>query len=165
MENIREESIALLGDESPATEKNPGKWHAVAATQGYSRGLTGPHTTQSRTTFTLSQWVIFTLVAIDIMVGLYVVRLLRPTDSGMLEVRSQYVGLEELYASGVVNTSHYPPIVNTARFAAQVSRSEPGRVAPEDEHRHLTNFGTLSPPDRHLRVSSEVRMDLTYKIV
>ena len=76
-----------------------------------------------------------------------------------LPIRNPYVGLAELYAPALGNATPgtYAPIVNAPRVAAQVSRTEPARVWPEDEHRWLSALGTMSPPDRHLLVTDDVR--------
>ena len=74
-----------------------------------------------------------------------------------LEFKSPYIGLDELYSLRIVNSSYHAPIVNRARRVAHVFSDEPYRGSPVDEHRNLTSFGVLSPPDQHLRVNSEVR--------
>ena len=116
--------------------------------------------------FNVSRWVLITccaLAMLDIVVYMYVARLLlsisNQSYAGEIQVRNQYVGLNELYTSQPpsVNTSQYGPIRNMPRLSVQVSSTQPNKVTPDDQHRHLTNIGSLSPPDRHLKVSHNVR--------
>lgn len=78
------------------------------------------------------------------------------TDSAELPVRYPYIGLDEMYSSTDVTPSKFDPLVNVPVLATQISRAEPDRVFPVDTHQWLSDFGTLSPPDRNLRVSGSV---------
>ena len=92
-------------------------------------------------------------------VYLYVILLLSNVSnaaSGVLEFRNSYVGLDELYETGTVSSSDHAPILNMPRIAAQISRDDPHKVFPEGEHEWFSEYGTLSPPDRHLQVSNDV---------
>ncbi|KAI0370740.1 hypothetical protein BV20DRAFT_943374 [Pilatotrama ljubarskyi] len=71
-----------------------------------------------------------------------------------LEYASPYYGLAELYSSGTINASRIEPILNTPRVVTQVFFDRPDEVAPIGEHDVFQKaFGTLSPHEKHLRVS------------
>ncbi|KAI0077305.1 hypothetical protein K474DRAFT_1596395, partial [Panus rudis PR-1116 ss-1] len=100
--------------------------------------------------------VILSFLVLDIAVFAYTARVLTSgADSvlGELEVRNTYVGLEELYAEGVVKSSRYEPLINRPRVIAQVTSVEPNKIYPVDQLRKLSDVGRLSPPDFHLQVS------------
>lgn len=117
-----------------------------------------------KSTSTLLWWtaaLLSVFIVADLVAYLYIFRSvlgMAETAVSELEFRNPYVGLAELYSEGGLNASRYDPIVNIPRVAAQVSSAEPDKVFPEAEHRYLSNFGTMSPNDRHLQVSSSVRI-------
>ncbi|KAF9055667.1 hypothetical protein BJ165DRAFT_1521662 [Panaeolus papilionaceus] len=86
-------------------------------------------------------------------------------DPDTMELRNPYIGLDELYSSQAVKASKHDPIINEPRIAAQVSPAEPKKVFPFDEHRWLTNFGLVSPPDRRTKVTSEVHTIVQYNVL
>lgn len=86
--------------------------------------------------------------------SLYAIR--QPQD-GELEFRSPYTYLEDLYSTGLINASKYPPIVSLPRISVQVSAVDKTRVFPQDNHRWLSQYGTVSPPDRHVLLTNAVR--------
>ena len=97
-------------------------------------------------------------VLFDAVIYSYVAHtLLRDEVVPALEMKNPYIGLDEMYGYGIVNSSHHDPIVNKARRVAHVFSDDPHRSSPVDEHRSLTSYGMLSPPEQHLRVTSEVR--------
>ena len=96
-------------------------------------------------------------VLFDAIVYAYVGRaLFRDEAIPKLELKNPYVGLDEMYGWGIVNSSYHAPVNNKARRVAHVFSNEPNRGSPVDEHRSLTSYGMLSPPEQHLRVSPEV---------
>ncbi|PSR97584.1 hypothetical protein PHLCEN_2v4291 [Hermanssonia centrifuga] len=98
-------------------------------------------------------------VLLDVAVYGYIVQLLRASniDTGSLELRNSYIGLDELYhETTLVNSSRHEPIINLARRVGQVSSTDPHKPSPVDAHRMLTPFGLMAPPDRNLLVSSDV---------
>jgi hypothetical protein len=166
--DLHEESAALLGERSAENEDEKSLYfiHLYSVQRlWFTSPTTAPRST-NQLTFNVSRWLLITccaLATLDIVVYMYVARLLLsiPGQSyaGEIQVRNQYVGLDELYTSQppLVNASRYGPIMNMPRLSVQVSSTQPNKVTLEDQHRHLTNIGTLSPPDRHLQVSRNVR--------
>lgn len=119
---------------------------------------------------TLSQWTTVALllfVVVDLLAYLYVFSSIFhniSAPSPELEFRTPYRGLDDLYGSGEANSSKHDPIENVPRVAAIVNSEHPDKVYPQDEHRRLTAYGTVTPLDRHLRVSSTVRRHLTFSV-
>lgn len=83
------------------------------------------------------------------------------SDLDNLDFRDPYVGLDKLYGSHRVNSSHYNSVINEPRFSAQVSPEQANEVFPIDSHRWLSDFGLLSPPDRRFQVSSKKQVRQT----
>lgn len=104
-----------------------------------------------------------TFFFLDFVAYLYIARMLlsHGPSEDELEFRNPYIGLNELYSAKEVRPSKYDRIVNIPRLAAHVSQVEPELVMPFDVHRWLTDFGSVSPPDRQLQVSSAVCIFLT----
>lgn len=103
---------------------------------------------------------------VDIFVFISVARLLLEArysaeEPESMEFRNPYIGLDELYSYHKTKPSRYNTLINKPRLSAQISSAEPSRVFPIDAHRWLSDFGVLSPPDRHLQVTSNVR-DLSH---
>ena len=99
---------------------------------------------------------------VDIFVFISAARLLLEArysaeDPENMEFRNPYIGLDELYTYHKIKPSRYNTLINEPRFSAQISQAERSRVFPIDTHRWLSDFGVLSPPDRHLQVTSDVR--------
>ena len=117
---------------------------------------------------TLSQWTTATLllfVVVDLLAYLYVFSSIFHDISAPepeLEFRSPYRGLDDLYGSGEANSSKHDPIENVPRVAAIVNSEHPHQVYPQDEHRWLSPHGTVTPLDRHFKVSSTVRNPFSF---
>ncbi|KAH8078057.1 hypothetical protein BXZ70DRAFT_689650 [Cristinia sonorae] len=111
--------------------------------------------------------IILFLVLVDLSAFLYIARLFLSTaDNGKpLPVANTYVGLDDLYASGRVNASVYPPIKNRARVDAQISASEPNKVFPVDRLRKLSELGRISPPDLRLRVENDIHTIVQFRVI
>jgi len=125
----------------------------------------------NRSSHKLISWattVIVVCAIVDVLVLSYIYRLLAtfPTvndSASQLEIRSPYVGLSELYRSGLVKSASYEPITNVPRLAAQISRAEPDKVFPDDVHRTMSDHGMISPGDRHLQLSREISTVLQFR--
>ena len=93
----------------------------------------------------------------DIAIYTYIAHILL-TDASPepLEIRNQYIGLDELYEYGIVNASRHDPIINKPRRVGHVFSNDPHKASPVDEHRGLTAYGLMAPPDQHLHVTTEV---------
>lgn len=111
--------------------------------------------------------VMFTLVLIvDIVIYALVLKqhnnmYLRPSV-GDIEFRSQYIALDFLYTQNDTRLSHYGPINNDPMLVVQMNSSEPHSAANADLHEWMSPIGTLSPKDRHFKVSSTVSL-VAYK--
>ncbi|EPS93648.1 hypothetical protein FOMPIDRAFT_1026461 [Fomitopsis schrenkii] len=120
---------------------------------------------------TLSQWTTVALllfVVVDLLAYLYVFSSIFhniSAPSPELEFRTPYRGLDDLYGSGEANSSKHDPIENVPRVAAIVNSEHPDKVYPQDEHRRLTAYGTVTPLDRHLRVSSTYHTILQFRVM
>jgi len=119
----------------------------------------------------LSQWVSAALalfVLADLCAYLFVFRSIvndiRASEI-QLEFRSPYRGLDDLYSSGETNSSKHDPIENVPRVAALVNSEDPVKVYPLDEHRWLSAYGTVTPLDRHLRVSATMHTILQFRVM
>ncbi|KZT04283.1 uncharacterized protein LAESUDRAFT_682844 [Laetiporus sulphureus 93-53] len=156
MHDRSEEVIALLDAGSREEDDTPEKAsHARSQSQTIISSLL--HGTTG---------ILVLFIVLDLIAFLYVFRsvlALSGPSTDEFEFRNPYIGLDELYASGRVNASRYDPIVNVPRVAAQVSSTEPNKVGVEDEHRYLSNFGTMTPLDRHLQVSSTIHTILQFR--
>jgi hypothetical protein len=75
-----------------------------------------------------------------------------------LPIQYPYIGLDEMYSLTDVKPSKFDPLVNVPILATQISRAEPDKVFPVDTHQWLSDYGTLSPPDRNLHVTSAVSL-------
>ncbi|EIW52652.1 uncharacterized protein TRAVEDRAFT_174711 [Trametes versicolor FP-101664 SS1] len=83
-----------------------------------------------------------------------------------LEFASPYYGLAELYESGSISASRIDPILNTPRVVAQVFSDRPNELAPVGEHDVFVKvFGTLSPHEKHLRVSETTHTIAQFRTV
>ena len=101
-------------------------------------------------------------LVVDIIVFISMARLLLEArysaeEPEYMEFRNPYIGLDELYSYHTIKPSRYDILINEPRLSAQISSAEPSQVYPIDAHRWLSDFGVLSPPDRHLQVTSDVR--------
>ena len=114
----------------------------------------------------LLQWgilVLAGLVVIDLVAIIFVCRMFDTVfeDRGNLaglKFADPYIGLKELYESGQVVSSNIDPIINRPRLSAQVYVNEPDKPAPRGERDHwIDGWGTLSPHERRLHVTPEVR--------
>lgn len=77
-----------------------------------------------------------------------------------VDFRSQYVGLDFLYTQTSTQPSRYEPITNDPILAVQINSSEPHAAARFDLHEWLSHVGTLSPKDRHFKISRNVSRSL-----
>lgn len=76
-----------------------------------------------------------------------------------LEFANPYHGLDTLYSSGKIKPSKIDPIQNIPRVVAQVFPDRPRELAPVGQHDLFNKvFGTLSPHEKHLHVSPDVRV-------
>lgn len=120
-----------------------------------------PSETRSSTLY----WALALLVLVgstDLIALLYMSRIMNnvyaDVSANDLEFASPYIGLDELYRSGSVNSSKIDPIINTPRVVAQVFSNRPTELAPVGEHDLFQKaFGTLSPHEKHLLVDQNVR--------
>ena len=101
-------------------------------------------------------------VFLDVAVFTHIARILLSDDEpAPLEIRNPYIGLDELYEYHIVNSSIHQPIMDKPRRIAHVFRDDPQRPSPIDEHRGMTPFGMMTPPNQHLSVSSNVSSTTT----
>jgi len=80
-----------------------------------------------------------------------------------LRMPNQFNGLEGTMKEGAPWLSN-ASIVAFPTFLQQVDQSRPSYVYPDDARRHLSLFGTLSPEDRQLYVSSIISTIAQFKI-
>lgn len=109
----------------------------------------------------MSLWVValFTIfIVLDIITYLKIGHTLLQADTkpSELPIRYPYIGLDEMYSSTDIKASIHDPLTNVPILATQVSRTEPNKVFPVDTHQSLSDFGTLSAPDRNLHVTNTV---------
>ncbi|TCD71632.1 hypothetical protein EIP91_007379 [Steccherinum ochraceum] len=109
--------------------------------------------------------LILAVVLVDIGAFMYIARLLVYQEERPLPIRNTYVGLDDLYAVGKVNTSTYAPIENRPRVDAQVSISEPKKVFPVDRLRWLSTMGRMSPPDLRLHVTDDMHTIVQFRVI
>ncbi|KIP04046.1 hypothetical protein PHLGIDRAFT_15474 [Phlebiopsis gigantea 11061_1 CR5-6] len=153
MSTEHEESISLLERSDSPTESEKGLPLAKRAHAGdRSRWLT-----VALSAFVLVDLVVYCYLAFTLFAP--------PGAVDDLELRSQYVGLEEMYAYGVVNSSRLAPVLNKPRVVGQVYPADPHRKAPQDEHLTLTPYGRMAIPDRHLQVSSKAQTIYQFRVV
>ncbi|KAF8902249.1 hypothetical protein CPB84DRAFT_1824378 [Gymnopilus junonius] len=86
-------------------------------------------------------------------------------DPEDMEFRNPYIGLDDLYHYHDIKPSHFSKVINEPRLSAQISPAEPNRVFPIDAHRWLSDFGVLSPPDRHFQVSNQIHTMVQFHIL
>ncbi|KZT63694.1 hypothetical protein DAEQUDRAFT_733523 [Daedalea quercina L-15889] len=155
MTDHTEESIALL-DEG---ERTPSE--AVRKVQR----RTSVHPKPSLTPCITVALLLF--VVVDLLAYLYIFRSILGDMSAEpeLEFRKPYRGLDDLYDSGETNSSKHAPIENVPRVATIVNSEEPDKVYPLDEHRWLSAYGTVTPLDRHLRVSNTIHTILQFRVM
>ncbi len=110
-------------------------------------------------------WVLALLVivaATDGIALLYMSRIMDTVYADLstdeLDFANPYHGLDTLYSSGKINSSKIDPVQNVPRVVAQVFPDRPKELAPVGEHDLFNKvFGTLSPHEKHLHVSPNVR--------
>jgi hypothetical protein len=111
--------------------------------------------------------IIFFLV--DLIAFTFIARMLLAArsleDQDKMEFRNPYIGLDALYGYNKITPSRYNKVINEPRLSAQISAAEPTRVFPIDPHRWLSDFGLLSPPDRHLQVSSHIHTVVQFSVL
>ncbi|KAF8489952.1 hypothetical protein BU17DRAFT_53329, partial [Hysterangium stoloniferum] len=78
--------------------------------------------------------------------------------------RNPYINLDKLYRKKN-STARYPPIENTPRLSVQVSRTCKDQVYISVHHPFNINGGTLSPPDRHLKISSDIHTIVQFRAI
>ncbi|KAH9932590.1 uncharacterized protein B0H18DRAFT_986385 [Fomitopsis serialis] len=104
---------------------------------------------------TLSQWISAALtlfVLVDLLAYLFVFR------SVVNDIRASETELE-------FRAPTHDPIENVPRVAALVNSEEPVKVYPLDEHRWLSAYGTVTPLNRHLRVSATMHTILQFRVM
>lgn len=87
---------------------------------------------------------------------------LQPTE---LPIQNPYIGLDELYSLTDVKPSKFDPLINVPILATQISRAEPDKAFPVDTHQWLSDYGTLSPPDRNLHVTDTLHTIVQFHIL
>lgn len=79
-------------------------------------------------------------------------------DDTNLPLANPYIGLEDLYRQGRVQSPSLQPLLNQAHIAVQVFRNEPHRSASRGVRQvWQEGLGGISTIDRHLLVNDEVR--------
>jgi len=148
MQDLHEESVSLL----PVG-------NGSASERGDDKGIDDDriHRTKPKRSFMLQ--TVLVVFAANVALYLYIAH----TLNGLLDepvkelpIQNTYLGLEDLYRTGRNTTSRYPPILNTPRLTAQVSKAEARKVFPQDQHSRLMPFGTVSSFDRHIQVSEDI---------
>ncbi|KAF8195074.1 hypothetical protein BJ912DRAFT_900968 [Pholiota molesta] len=140
------ESLELLGDEEFDDRRE--------RSSSFKRSALFPNPS------TVLSMVLVLFFLLDIIAFIFIGKLLLDASQSIegvenMEFRNPYIGLDELYGSQRINVSRYAALVNEPRLAVQISPAHPDKVFPFDVHRWLSDFGLLSPPDRHLQVSSK----------
>jgi hypothetical protein len=111
--------------------------------------------------------IVFFLV--DLIAFAFIARMLLGAhslgDQANMEFRNPYIGLDALYSYQNIKPSRYNKVINEPRLSAQISAAEPTKVFPIDPHRWLSDFGLLSPPDRHLQVSSHIHTVVQFNVL
>lgn len=133
---------------------------AIERSSSFKRSALSPNPS------TLLSMVLVLFFLLDIIAFVSIGKLLldaKQSTEGVenMEFRNPYIGLDELYGSQRFNASHYANLVNEPRLAVQISPAHPDKVFPFDAHRWLSDFGLLSPPDRHFQVSSKSKVCTT----
>jgi len=149
------EYVALLGRETDA---------------GHHRRARGKSKTTTNKRSLLLGIALALFFGTDIIIFISVARLILNVtrtvkNQEMMEFRNPYIGLDELYSLQRTRPSTYRTVVNEPRLTAQVSIIEPDRVFPIDAHRWLSDFGLLSPPDRHLQVTSVIHTIAQFNVL
>ncbi|KAI0923925.1 hypothetical protein AcW1_006740 [Taiwanofungus camphoratus] len=87
------------------------------------------------------------------------------SDANMasLELANPYIGLDDLYKSGIVNASKIGPILNMPRVATQIYYDRQNEPAPSGEHDYLTEYGTMTPHKKHLRVDKKTHTIVQFR--
>ncbi|EMD31942.1 hypothetical protein CERSUDRAFT_144476, partial [Gelatoporia subvermispora B] len=145
MEDLPEESISLL----------PLDNHSTSGLRLGKKSDDGQR--KSWSSFLLHAVVV--IFAAEIALYLYISHTLGgllDNSSKDIPLQSAYMGLEDLYRTGRNTTTNYPPIANTPRIAGRVSKSQPKKVFPLDQHRRLMPFGTVSSFDRRVQVTEDI---------
>ncbi|PPR02726.1 hypothetical protein CVT26_009437 [Gymnopilus dilepis] len=106
---------------------------------------------------------------IDLLAFAYIGNLLLDArtleDPDDMEFRNAYIGLDDLYQYHDIKPSHYDKIINEPRLSAQISPKAPDKLFPIDAHQWLSDFGVLSPPDRHFQVSNQIQTVIQFHIL
>ncbi|TFK18155.1 hypothetical protein FA15DRAFT_660914 [Coprinopsis marcescibilis] len=100
-------------------------------------------------------------ILIDILAYVYIAKsILWSRPPAELEFRNPYYGLDDLYRTGRVKPSEYPRIMNVPRFTSQISSMQPNTVSQIDQHRWLSDYGLLTPPDRRLQIRTIMQFNV-----
>ncbi|KAJ3574345.1 hypothetical protein NP233_g1830 [Leucocoprinus birnbaumii] len=107
------------------------------------------------------------LILVDIAIYLRIRHILFSTDlhPDELPIQNPYIGLDELYSLTDVKPSKFDPLINVPILATQISRAEPDKAFPVDTHQWLSDYGTLSPPDRNLHVTNTINTIVQFHIL
>ncbi|OJT11907.1 hypothetical protein TRAPUB_11553 [Trametes pubescens] len=163
----------LLSEDVDASEESqspPPTGGRLSSEKTWLPGLRTPSTSTSPLALWLGALVLV-IAATDLAAVAYTARLARtvfaPKDfAARLEYASPYIGLDELYASGQVNSSVLEPITIRPRIAAQVFVREPDRPAPRGEHDYWhETYGRMSPNERRLRISPDVHTIIQFRAI
>ncbi|GJE92370.1 hypothetical protein PsYK624_085240 [Phanerochaete sordida] len=83
-----------------------------------------------------------------------------------LEFADPYIGLDDLYRSGLVHSPSIPPIVLAPRVCAPVFRDQPDRLTPVGTHDMWSDtWGTTSPNERHLHVNATTNTVIQFRTI
>ncbi|TFK42238.1 hypothetical protein BDQ12DRAFT_645786 [Crucibulum laeve] len=157
--DIEEESTALL----------PGSGYEKQSERDPTTSRSLPLTRYGLSPTCLAICAFMLFIAVDIAAYVYVARTIADfsitSTTDVMEFRDPYIGLDELYSLGKVKPSQYQHFINAPRLSVQISRSEPEKVFPDDVHRWPSDFGQLSPPDRHLLVTPSVHTIAQFSVL
>ncbi|KAI0041331.1 hypothetical protein FA95DRAFT_1501645, partial [Auriscalpium vulgare] len=82
-----------------------------------------------------------------------------------LDMANPYVGLDELYASGIVNASKIDPVLTKARVTATVYSDRPGEMAPIGEHDVFGKYGYLTAREQHFHVDAKTHSIAQFRAI
>jgi len=86
-----------------------------------------------------------------------------PIDPRTLRMPDQFYGLDKSFDSGAPWLSN-TTVITFPTLLQQISQEEPSKVYPDDPRRYRSGFGTLSPEDRPLYVSSSISTIVQFRV-
>jgi len=146
-----------VSEQDTLLEKEQTRDEAVLAKQALRR------TRLSR----IYDWIILLFLLADIAICLYVAKVVyfgKPPVQAELEYRNPYINLENLYKQKN-STTRYKPIQNPPRSALQISSTAPESAVETFPQKLVKQFGTISPPDKHLKVDALTHTILQYRSI